>query len=180
MGRSREEMDRRIRESTRDIEGFPKEGVVFKDITTVLRDGPLFADIIDHLAARYADQELDRVIGIESRGFIFGAPLAYELGVGLTLIRKPGKLPHETVGVDYELEYGSDRVEMHRDAFEAGQRVLLVDDLLATGGTCAAAVELIERLDGDLVEIAFLMELGFLEGRQGLDGRSVYSITTYE
>ena len=180
MQTSAAELDRRIRQQIRDIEGFPKEGVVFKDITTVLRDGDLFRDIIDHFARRYEGRGITRVIGIESRGFIFGAPLAYELGVGLSLIRKPGKLPYDTVGVDYELEYGSDRVEMHRDAFEAGDPVLLVDDLLATGGTCRAAVELIDRLEGDLVEVAFLMELAFLGGREILGDTDIYAITTYE
>lgn len=175
----REELDRRIRETIRDIPDFPKPGVVFKDITTVLRDGPLFADITRYFRDRYQDQDIDRIVGIESRGFIFGAALAHELEVGLTLVRKPGKLPFETRGVDYALEYGTDRVEMHVDALEVGHRVVIVDDLLATGGTCGATIELVRQLDAEIVEVAFLIELGFLEGRQKLAETPTHAITTY-
>lgn len=173
------ELDRRIRETIRDIPDFPKEGVVFKDITTVLRDGELFSAIIDHFADRYRDRDIDRIVGIESRGFIFGAAVAHELQIGLSLVRKPGKLPFETVGVDYALEYGTDRVEIHTDAFDDSDRVVILDDLLATGGTCAATAELIDKLGAEVVEMGFLIELGFLSGRAKLDEELVYSITCY-
>ena len=174
-----EKLDARIREIIRDIPDFPKDGVVFKDITTVLRDGELFSDIIVHLAERYRELDVDRIVGIESRGFIFGAAVAHEMGIGLSLVRKPGKLPYETLGVDYSLEYGTDRVEIHTDAFDDCDRVVILDDLLATGGTCAATVELVDQLDAQLVEAAFVIELGFLSGREKLPGDKVYSITCY-
>ena len=172
-------LDARIREIVRDIPDFPKEGVVFKDITTVLRDGELFSDIVVHFADRYRERDVERIVGIESRGFIFGAAVAHELGVGLSLVRKPGKLPFDTVGVDYALEYGTDRVEIHTDAFDDCERVVILDDLLATGGTCAAAVQLVEKLGAELVEAAFAIELGFLSGREKLPEDKVYSITCY-
>ncbi len=172
-------LDARIREIVRDIPDFPKEGVVFKDITTVLRDGELFSDIVVHFADRYRERDVERIVGIESRGFIFGAAVAHELGVGLSLVRKPGKLPFDTVGVDYALEYGTDRVEIHTDAFDDCERVVILDDLLATGGTCAAAVQLVEKLGAELVEAAFAIELGFLSGREKLPQDKVYSITCY-
>lgn len=174
------ELDRRIRDTIRDIPDFPKEGVVFKDITTVLRDGELFADIVEHFADRYRDQDVDRIVGIESRGFIFGSALAHELRTGLSIVRKPGKLPYDTVGVDYSLEYGTDRVEMHTDALDDSDRVVVIDDLLATGGTAAATLELIDRLGAEVVEAAFVIELGFLSGRQKLDDAvKLHSITCY-
>ncbi len=172
-------LDARIREIVRDIPDFPKEGVVFKDITTVLRDGELFSDIVVHFADRYRERDVERIVGIESRGFIFGAAVAHELGVGLSLVRKPGKLPFDTEGVDYALEYGTDRVEIHTDAFDDCERVVILDDLLATGGTCAAAVQLVEKLGAELVEAAFAIELGFLSGREKLPQDKVYSITCY-
>lgn len=173
------ELDRRIRDTIRTIPDFPEDGVNFKDITTVLRDGALFSDIVDHFADRYRDRAIDRIVGIESRGFIFGAAVAHEMGIGLSLVRKAGKLPHDTVGVDYELEYGTDRVEIHADALDDSHRVVILDDLLATGGTCAATVELIDRLGAEVVEAGFLIELGFLDGRQTLNGESLYAITRY-
>lgn len=173
------EIGERVREAIREISDFPTPGVSFKDITTVVSDGELFGAVTAHLGARYREQGVEQIVGIESRGFIFGAALARELGVGLTLIRKPGKLPFETIGVDYALEYGVDRVEMHVDALTAGQKVVLVDDLLATGGTCAASIELVEQLGAEILEVAFLIELSFLEGRARLGERPIYSITTY-
>lgn len=175
----KEQLDRRIRETIRDIPDFPKEGVVFKDITTVLGDGELFAEITEYFRVRYGDRGIDGVVGIESRGFIFGAALAYALGVGLTLVRKPGKLPYDTVGADYALEYGTDRVEMHVDALDDSHRVVIIDDLLATGGTCAATIELVRGLGAEIVEVAFLLELGFLSGREKLFGVPVHAVTTY-
>lgn len=178
-GLSRENLDERIRETIREIPDFPEEGVVFKDITTVLRDGALFQDINNYLADRYRGEDIDRIVGIESRGFIFGAAVAQLLGVGLTLVRKPGKLPWETHGVDYALEYGTDRVEVHTDAFDEGDRIVILDDILATGGTCGATIELMDRLGGDVVEAAFMIELGFLDGREKLGEASIHSITCY-
>ena len=172
-------LDERIRATMRDIPDFPKEGIVFRDITTVLRDGPLFSDIVNHFADRYRDEGIDRIVGIESRGFIFGAAVAHELSVGLTLVRKPGKLPYDTIGVDYALEYGTDRVEVHTDELDDGDRAVVIDDLLATGGTAAATLELVEQLGADVVEAAFMLELGFLSGRDRFDGHEVYAITCY-
>lgn len=159
----------RIQATIRDVPDFPKEGILFKDITPVLEDGALFAEITEHFRARYEGQNIDAILGIESRGFIFGAPLANALGVGLVLVRKPGKLPAEKVGIDYELEYGTDRLEIHADAIDPGARVVVVDDLLATGGTCSATVTLAKQLGAEVVECAFLIELGFLSGRDRVD-----------
>ena len=163
----------------RDIPDFPKPGILFKDITTLLKDPAAFEASIQELAAPYRDREVDFVVGVESRGFIFGAVLARELKVGFIPIRKPGKLPAETVSASYELEYGTDSVEMHRDAIEPGQRVLLVDDLLATGGTMEAACRLVEELKGEIVGIAFLIELTFLRGRKKLGEREILSLIRY-
>ena len=168
----------RVRDTIRDVPDFPKEGILFKDITTVLQDGALFREITDYLAARYADSGVTAVVGIESRGFIFGAPLANALGVGLVLVRKPGKLPSDLVGVDYELEYGTDRLEIHADALTSDDQVVIVDDLLATGGTCAATVSLIEGLGATVHECSFLIELAFLAGVDKL-GVPRHSLVTY-
>lgn len=164
-----EELAERIDKTLRDVPDFPKPGILFKDITTVLQDPKLFGDIVDALAARYKDRGITVVAGIESRGFIFGAPLAKALGTGFVLIRKPGKLPAKTIGMDYALEYGTDRLEVHADAAGKGDRVLIVDDLLATGGTASAAVKLIRELGAEVVESTFLIELGFLHGRAKLE-----------
>ena len=160
----------RIDKALRDVPDFPKPGIMFKDITTVLQDPELFRDIIDSLKERYEGKGITAVVGIESRGFIFGAPLAKDLGVSFVLVRKPGKLPSKTIGVDYALEYGTDRLEIHADAVGPDDRVLIVDDLLATGGTAAAAVKLVRVLGAEVVESAFLIELGFLHGRAKLEG----------
>jgi adenine phosphoribosyltransferase len=162
----------------RDIRDFPKPGIVFKDITPLLASGPAFHAVVNRIADRYRDR-VDMVLGIESRGFIIGAAVAYRLGLGLALVRKPGKLPHETYAARYELEYGSDTLEIHRDAFGNQSRVLIVDDLLATGGTAAAAIELVRRLDGDVVGCAFIIELAFLKGRARLDAPDVFSLLPY-
>jgi adenine phosphoribosyltransferase len=148
----------------RDIKDFPKEGIVFKDITPVLKDPVAFQEVIDRMLEYGRTQSADVVVGIESRGFVFGAPLALALGCGFVPVRKLGKLPGETVRAEYSLEYGTNTVEMQKDAIAPGQRALIVDDLLATGGTSLAAAELIEKLGGEVVGMVFLVELGFLEG----------------
>ena len=163
----------------RDIPDFPKPGILFKDITTLLKHPAAFEASIQKLTQPYRDRGVDLVVGIESRGFIFGAALARELNAGFIPIRKPGKLPAETVSASYKLEYGMDRVEMHRDAIQPGKRVLLVDDLLATGGTMSAACRLVEEMKGEIVGIAFLIELTFLEGRKKLGDREVFSLIRY-
>lgn len=157
-----------IKSKIRDIPDFPKKGILFKDITTVLNDSEAFRKSIDSIYELYKDQEIDYIAGIESRGFIFGSALAYKLGVGFIPIRKPGKLPAKTEKVIYELEYGTDSLEVHADAITNGNRVLVVDDLLATGGTADAAVKLIKKIGGEVIGLAFLVELEFLKGREKL------------
>ena len=168
-----------LRTYVRDIRDFPKPGIVFKDITPLLAAGPALQAVVDAIAERYRGT-IDMVLGIESRGFIVGAAVAYRLGLGLTLVRKPGKLPHQTYAARYELEYGSDTLEIHRDAFGNKSRVLIVDDLLATGGTASAAIELVRRLDGEVTACAFIIELAFLNGRKRLDAPEVFSLIRYD
>ncbi len=163
----------------RNIPDFPIPGIQFKDITTLLHDGPAFHQVIDLLAERYASRHIGAVVGIESRGFIFSAPLAYRLGVGLVPIRKPGKLPAATYQVEYDLEYGSNTLEIHQDSFAPGTRVVIVDDLLATGGTVAAACTLVERAGAVVDELAFVVELGFLNGREKLGTHGVFALVKY-
>jgi adenine phosphoribosyltransferase len=169
-----------IRNAIRDIPDFPKPGIVFKDITPLLGNGPLFGKTIDLLADRYRGQKIDTVLGIESRGFIIGAALAYKLGAGFGVVRKPGKLPYETHSASYELEYGKDTLEIHIDALPRNARVVIADDLIATGGTAAATAELVSKLGGTVVECAFVIELAFLNGRKKLQSYSVYSVLQYE
>ena len=169
-----------LRSKIRDIKDFPTEGILFKDITTLLKDGPAFRAVVDLLAAQYRDEHIDVVVGIEARGFIFGGPLAYELGAGLVPVRKLGKLPGKTIEVEYELEYGRDALAVHEDAIKPGQRVLAVDDLLATGGTMAATLRLIELLGGHVVGVAFLIELAFLHGREKLKNYPLHSLLVYD
>ena len=169
----------RFRAAVRDVPDFPKPGIIFKDITPVLSDAVLFNDVISHLSDQLRDQRIDVVAGIESRGFIFGAPIANCLGVGFVPIRKPGKLPAEKVRVDYALEYGTDALEIHRDGIASGQRVAIVDDVLATGGTAGAAGELIRRVGGDVVGFCIVIELGFLNGRGRLGGVRLDTLTAY-
>ena len=168
-----------LRAKIREVPDFPKPGILFYDITTLLKNGPDFREVIDRMAADVAGKHVDVVVGMESRGFIFSAPLAYKLGAGLVPVRKLGKLPAETLEVEYALEYGTATLEIHRDAIEPGQRVLIVDDLLATGGTVRGTIELVERLKGDVVGLAFLVELDFLKGRDRLEGRRVTSVVQY-
>lgn len=163
----------------RDIPDFPKKGIVFKDITTLLADGRSFHRMIDLIAHRYLGQRIDQVVGVEARGFILGSALAYKLGTGVTLVRKPGKLPYKTRCKTYALEYGSDTLEIHEDAFKAGDRVLVADDLLATGGTMAAVVELVQELGAEVAECAFMAELEFLKGRQKLPEGRVFSLLKF-
>ena len=160
----------------RDIPGFPKEGIIFKDITTLLKDGKKFRETVDLFADKFKDKKIDVILSIEARGFIFGAALAYKLGSGLVPIRKKGKLPYKTHAVTYELEYGKDTLEIHQDAFQKGARVLVVDDLLATGGTCRAVIDLVEKMGGEIVGLAFLIELTALKGREKLKGYDIVSL----
>jgi len=163
----------------RDVPDFPQKGILFKDITTLLKDGPAFKDAIDLMTSRVRDWDVDVVVGMESRGFIFAAPIAYNLGVGFAPVRKLGKLPHETISAEYALEYGSNTLELHVDAIEDGQRVLVVDDLLATGGTVGATIDLVERLGGEVIGTSFLVELTSLNGRQRLEGYRVTTLISY-
>jgi len=179
VGRETAELARRARAAVRDVPDFPKPGITFKDITPVLSDGPLFRDLIAHFAKVCAGESIAAVVGIESRGFIIGAPLALALGAGFIPIRKPGKLPHTTVREDYALEYGFDALEAHADALQPGDRVLVADDVLATGGTAAAAVRLIERLGANVVAVCFLLEIAHLGGRQRLDSVPVHALLRY-
>jgi len=160
----------------RDIPGFPKEGIIFKDITTLLKDGARFKEAVDLIAAEFKDKKVDVVLSIEARGFIFGSAVAYKLGSGMAPIRKKGKLPYKTHKVSYELEYGSDTLEIHQDAFPKGARVLIVDDLLATGGTARAVADLVKKMGGEIVGLAFVVELLPLKGREKLKDYNVFSL----
>ena len=164
-----------IKSRIRTVPHYPKHGVMFRDITTLLKDPVGFKVTINELAKRYADVKIDRVAGIEARGFIVGSALAYQLSLGFVPIRKKGKLPSETVGHDYELEYGTDRIEMHTDSVSKGERVLLVDDLIATGGTAEAACKLIEHMGGEVVECCFVIDLPDLGGRAKLE-KNMYKV----
>lgn len=163
----------------RDIPDFPKKGIIFKDITTLLADAASFQKMVDLMGHRYIGQHIDKVVGVEARGFIIGAALAYKLGAGVVLVRKPGKLPYETFKKSYELEYGTDTLEIHTDAIRPGERILIADDVLATGGTMAAVVDMVRSLGGEIVECAFMTELSFLNGRQRLPEGKVFSLLTY-
>jgi adenine phosphoribosyltransferase len=169
-----------IRGAIRDIPDFPKPGIVFKDITPLLSNGPLFGKTIDLIAERYRGQKIDTVLGIESRGFIFGSALAYKLGAGFSVVRKPGKLPYETHSASYDLEYGKDTLEIHIDAVAPKSRVIIADDLIATGGTAAATAELVSKLGATVVECAFVIELSFLNGREKLKPHGVFSVLQYD
>ena len=165
-----------LAEMIRSIPDFPVKGILFRDITTLIKDPDAFQEAIDALIDPYIDQDIDLVAAIESRGFIFGAPMAYEMGAGLVIIRKPDKLPADKISASYTLEYGTNTLEMHRDAIEPGQRVLLVDDLVATGGSAQAACKLIEKLGGKIAGIAFLIELTDLRGVEKLSDYDVFSL----
>ncbi len=168
-----------LRERIREIPDFPKPGILFYDITTLLKDPAAFKEAIDLLTEPYRDTKVDVVVGMESRGFIFSAPMAYQLDAGFVPVRKLGKLPAETVSVEYELEYGTNTLEIHKDAIGPGQKVLIVDDLLATGGTVLGTIELVTQLKAEVVGLAFLVELLFLKGRDRLDGQEINSVIRY-
>ncbi len=170
----------RLRDTVRDISDFPEPGVVFKDITPLLGDPIAFKLALDALCEPFADQSIDRVLGVEARGFILAGPVADRFGAGFVPVRKAGKLPWKIEREEYELEYGTDLLEIHRDAVKPGDRVLLVDDVMATGGTAAAAARLVARFDAELVGVAVLIELEFLGGRAKLDGSLIHSVLTYE
>jgi len=168
-----------LKASIRTVEDWPKKGISFKDITTLLKDGKLLKEAIDRMVSPFVNDKVDIVVGPESRGFIFGTPAAIALGAGFVPVRKKGKLPSRTVSVSYELEYGTDTLEMHEDAIKKGQRVLIVDDLLATGGTISAVIEMCERVGAEIVGLSFMIELEFLNGRDKLKGRKISSIVRY-
>ena len=170
----------KIKKAIRTIPHFPKKGIMFRDITTLLKDSDAFKETIDALVERYRDQSLDLVAGIESRGFIIAGVIAYLLGKGFIPIRKPGKLPADTFRVDYELEYGKDAVEMHKDSIYKGAGVLVVDDLLATGGTMKAACDLVEKAGGTVVECAFIVDLPDLKGREKLQKYQIFTLVEFE
>jgi adenine phosphoribosyltransferase len=171
---------KQLRGLIRDVPGFPKDGIVFRDITTLLRDAVGFREVVQLLAERYRGGGIDAVVGVEARGFILGGAVAYALGTGFVPVRKPGKLPWTTIREDYALEYGSDAVEMHADALAPGSRVVVLDDLLATGGTALATARLVERAGAMVEEIVFMIELSFLEGRSKLRDYPVFSLIQYE
>ncbi len=170
----------KIKELIREVPDFPKPGINFYDITTLLKDADGLKMTLDAMYEACKDQQIDTVIGIESRGFIFAAPLAYRLGAGFVPVRKPNKLPAECVSISYDLEYGQDTLEIHKDAVDKGHRVLIVDDLLATGGTAKAVVELVEKLGGDIAGLLFAVELNFLGGREKFGSRNVISLVNYD
>ena len=169
-----------LKKLIREVPDYPKPGILFYDLTTLLKDPNGFRTLIEKLCAHYAGRPVDLVIGIEARGFIFAPALAYRLGAGFVPVRKPGKLPWRTAKVTYQLEYGSDSLEVHQDAIRPGQRVLVCDDLLATGGTAAATVQLVRQLGGEMIGAAFAVELSFLNGRAKLPGLDVFSLIQYE
>lgn len=170
---------KKLKESIRDIPDFPKKGIVFKDITTLLKDGKKFKSAVDCIIARYKNKKIDKVVAIEARGFILGSAIAYKLGSGIVPVRKKGKLPYKTNSIEYELEYGKDSLEIHEDAIEPNDSILIVDDLLATGGTMNAVCDLVERSKGKITGIAFLIELSFLKGRRKLKGRDIFTLIKF-
>lgn len=168
-----------LKELIRDIPDFPKEGIIFKDITPVLQSPAGLKEVVDKFSEHYANQKVDVIVGAEARGFLFGPAVAINLGAGFVPVRKPGKLPYETASMTYDLEYGTDTLEIHKDAVKAGDNVLMMDDLLATGGTMAASCELVESLGGKITGCAFLIELGFLNGKDKLGKYDIFSLLQY-
>lgn len=168
-----------LKDYIRDVPDFPQKGIMFKDITTLLNDPLRFKEVVDKLTQRYADKKIEFVVAVEARGFIFAGCLAYNLGAGVIPVRKKGKLPYLTHQATYQLEYGTDTLEIHQDAFNAGARILIVDDLLATGGTAQAVIELVERLKGNITELTFMIELTFLNAREKIKGYPIFSLIKY-
>src|SRR5512138_995823 len=168
-----------LRNIIRDIPDFPKKGIIFKDITTLLADAQSFQKMIDLLSHRYVGKKIDKVVGVEARGFIIGAALAYKLGAGVVLVRKPGKLPFSTFKKTYDLEYGTDTLEIHTDAIKSGENILIADDVLATGGTMGAVVDMVQELGGNIFECCFMAELEFLAGRKKLPEGKVFSLLKF-
>ncbi|MDD9304161.1 MAG: adenine phosphoribosyltransferase [Desulfobacter sp.] len=169
-----------LKESIRSIPGWPIKGVIFRDLTTLMQDPKAFEQACDILFDRYKDKNIDKIVGIDARGFVFGAVLAYKLGIGFVPVRKKGKLPHKTLQESYSLEYGKDTLEIHEDSIETGEKVVVVDDLIATGGTVGATVKLVNTLGADLVECAFIVELPDLKGKEKIPGTPVFSIIEFE
>lgn len=168
-----------LKDKIRVIDGFPKEGISFKDITTLLQDGEALKLTIDKIVEHLKDKNIDLIIGPEARGFLFGVPVAYAMGIGFVPIRKPGKLPYDTMKVEYDLEYGTDSLEIHKDSIKPGQRVAIVDDLLATGGTVSAVAKLVEEVGGEVVSLDFVIELTDLNGREKIDNYDIMSVVQY-
>lgn len=173
-------MTESIKSKIRAIPDWPKKGIMFRDVTTLIKDPAGLKETIDFLHNRYQGKKIDKVVGIESRGFIFGAPLAYLLNVGFIPIRKPGKLPADVISEEYSLEYGTDKIEIHKDAIDKGDRVLIIDDLIATGGTVGAARNLLKKLGAEIVECTFVVELVDLKGREKLKGEKIFSIVEFK
>jgi len=173
-------IEKLIKSKIREIPNWPKKGVNFKDICPLLEDYQSFKKVIDFLAQPYLEKKIDKVVGIDARGFIIAAPLAYKLGAGMAIIRKKGKLPPHNVSREYALEYGSNTIEMHEDSIKKGEKVLIVDDVLATGGTMEATLSLVKELGGEIISVDFLIELSFLKGREKLKGYSIRSLALYD
>jgi adenine phosphoribosyltransferase len=172
-------MENEIKKAILDVPDFPKKGIIFKDLTPIFEDKNLFKKLIRNIAKRYKGKKIDKIVCVEARGFLFGAPLAYEMGTALVPVRKPGKLPRMTHRVEYDLEYGKDALEIHQDAIKPGDNVLIIDDLLATGGTVGAVAKLVEKCGGKVFELAFVVELDFLKGRDKLKNYTIFSIVHY-
>lgn len=172
-------MPQKLKKIIRDVPDFPKKGIVFKDITTLLKDAVSFQRMVDLMAHRYVGKGIDLVVGIEARGFVVGAALAYKLGAGIVIVRKPGKLPYKTYKAEYSLEYGKDALEIHQDAISHGHKILIADDVLATGGTASAVAGLVEKMGGKIIECAFIGEISDLNGRKKLEPHPVFSLMKF-
>lgn len=172
-------MVEQLKKSVRDVPDFPKKGILFKDITTLCKEPSMFVRMVDMIAHRHIGKKIDLVVGIEARGFVVGSALAYKLGAGIVLVRKPGKLPHKTHQASYTLEYGKDTLEIHQDAIQPGQNVIIADDLLATGGTAGAVAKLVEQMGGNIIECSFIIELDELKGREKLKPHPVFSLMSF-
>lgn len=172
-------MEKLLKGVIKDVPDFPKKGIIFKDLTPVFQNKKVFKKLIDYFYKKFKNKKIDKIVCVEARGFLIGAPLAYKLGAGLIPVRKPGKLPRETYKVEYELEYGKDALEIHKDAINEGDKILIIDDLLATGGTVSAVAQLVEKSKGKIEAIAFIVELDFLKGREKLNKYKIFSIVHY-